>query len=108
MRSAATSVRRAFLALAACIISANYSVTDAQTTSEDTGPQTLETVMVTAQRRSEQAVNVPIAITSVSGDTLATAQIYDFSELGELVPGVVLPLIQRKRFDPLAELDVLT
>jgi iron complex outermembrane receptor protein len=90
VRQVASNARYASIALAAGFISANCSIAHAQTASEDAGPQTLETVMVTAQRRSEQAVNVPIAITSVSAETLTNAQIYDFSELGELVPGVVI------------------
>jgi iron complex outermembrane recepter protein len=90
MRRVGSSAHYASIALAAGLIGAHCSVTHAQTAPEDTSPQTLEPVIVTAQRRSEQAVDVPIAITVVSGDTLATAQIYDYSELGELVPGVVI------------------
>jgi iron complex outermembrane receptor protein len=90
VRKVASSARYASIALAAGFLSANCSVTYAQTESENAGPPTLETVMVTAQRRSEESVNVPIAITSVSEDTLTTAQIFNYSDLGQVVPGLVV------------------
>jgi iron complex outermembrane recepter protein len=43
-------------------------------------------VVVTAQRRAESEVNVPISITAVSGATLHDAGITDMSALTELVP----------------------
>jgi iron complex outermembrane receptor protein len=45
-------------------------------------------VVVTAQKRSESLVNVPIAITAVTGQGLARAGVADMSGLGQVVPGL--------------------
>ncbi len=47
---------------------------------------TVGEVVVTAQKRSENVKDVPIAITAVSGDTLNQAQIVNFHDLTRVVP----------------------
>ncbi len=49
-------------------------------------------IIVTAQRRNERQVNVPIAITAVSAKSLATAGVSSTAELGQVVPGLRLDL----------------
>jgi iron complex outermembrane recepter protein len=48
----------------------------------------LEQIIVTAQKRDERLVNVPISITAVSGKGLDEAGITDMSGLAQIVPGL--------------------
>jgi len=48
----------------------------------------VEEVVVTAQRRSESANDVPISITAVSGDRLEALNIQSTAELSKIVPGL--------------------
>ncbi len=50
----------------------------------------LEEVIVTAQRRSESAQDVPIAISAFSGEQLASAGVQRTSDLGVVTPGLQL------------------
>lgn len=49
-------------------------------------------IIVTAQRRAERQVDVPIAITAVNTETLKAAGITTTAELGQVVPGLRLDL----------------
>lgn len=69
--------------------SAKPAATD--TASDDDQPGAGE-IIVTAQRRNERQVNVPIAITAVSGASLAAAGVTSTAELGQVVPGLRLDL----------------
>ena len=51
-------------------------------------PQTGDMIIVTAQKRSENIQDVPIALTAISGDRLIAAGITDLSGLDRLVPGL--------------------
>src|SRR5258708_24205079 len=44
----------------------------------------IETIVVTAEKRSENIQTVPIAITALSGEQLKRAQIHDFNDLQQL------------------------
>ncbi len=48
--------------------------------------QQLEEVVVTAQKRTESLQDVPISVTAISGEQVATASIRSFGELGAYVP----------------------
>jgi iron complex outermembrane receptor protein len=50
----------------------------------------LQEVVVTAQRRSENIQNVPIAVTAFSAEALASRNLTDVHSLGNLTPGVNL------------------
>jgi iron complex outermembrane receptor protein len=50
----------------------------------------LSEIIVTAQRREERSLDVPIAITTVNGPTLINAHIDNYLDLGQVVPGVVI------------------
>jgi iron complex outermembrane recepter protein len=50
----------------------------------------LAEVIVTAQRRSENLQDVPIAVTALSADQLALSGIVSTTELGEVVPGLTV------------------
>ena len=45
-------------------------------------------IVVTAQRRSERLTDVPISITALSGDQLASAGVRDARDLSSVVPGL--------------------
>jgi len=47
-----------------------------------------EEIVVTAQKRSESLVNVPIAVVAVSGSSLAKSGVTDMASLGTVVPGL--------------------
>ena len=45
-------------------------------------------VIVTAQKRSETLVEVPMSVSVISGEALERAQAYNFQDLVKLVPGL--------------------
>jgi iron complex outermembrane receptor protein len=60
------------------------------TASSDNDNASLETVIVTAQKRSEALINVPMSVTALSGSELNNLQARDFADYGPLVPGLSL------------------
>jgi iron complex outermembrane recepter protein len=50
----------------------------------------LEEVVVTAQKRTENIMSVPISITAVSGATLEALEIKDINDISRIAPGVSL------------------
>ena len=60
----------------------------AQTAPASGAPQALDEVVVTAQRRSENIQNVPIAVTNFSAATLAAEHIASTVDLGRVVPNM--------------------
>ncbi|QTD55786.1 TonB-dependent receptor [Parasphingorhabdus cellanae] len=55
--------------------------------SEDTSDGT---IVVTARRREERLVDVPLSITAISGDDLAASGVQDITEIGQEVPNLTL------------------
>ena len=56
----------------------------------DAGPAPLEEVIVTAQKRSENILSVPISITAVNEAVLDQRGVKDIDDLSRLVPGLSL------------------
>ncbi len=54
----------------------------------DAGNDKLETVTVTAQKRVEDVVKVPVSISVLSGDSLKDAHISNYDDITRAVPGV--------------------
>lgn len=54
--------------------------------------ENLDEVVITAQRRDERMVDVPIAMTAVSGRQLQDVGILSSAQLGQVVPGLRLDL----------------
>jgi iron complex outermembrane receptor protein len=50
--------------------------------------QTVDEIVVTATKRSERLIDVPVAVTALSGDTLSDQQISGVSTLQQLVPSL--------------------
>jgi iron complex outermembrane recepter protein len=58
-------------------------------------PQTaaaLQEVVVTAQKRQEKLINVPMAVTAITSDTLQSMHLVDFADLETQVPGLSVEL----------------
>ncbi len=47
-------------------------------------------IIVTARRREERLIDVPLSVTSLSGETLAQQGIQDLTQIGQLVPNITL------------------
>ncbi|MFA7602720.1 MAG: TonB-dependent receptor [Novosphingobium sp.] len=45
-------------------------------------------IVVTAQRRAERSVDVPISVTTLAADTLATANVQDLSDISRVTPSL--------------------
>lgn len=69
---------------------AQNNSTDAASRTEFRSRMMMEEVVVRAQRREEDANDVPIAVTALSGDQLKTLGVSDARELGGIVPGLVV------------------
>ncbi|MEM8814598.1 MAG: TonB-dependent receptor plug domain-containing protein [Pseudomonadota bacterium] len=52
--------------------------------------ETIDVIVVTAQKREQSALEVPLTVTAYSGDFLVENGIEEFNELGEYVPGLVV------------------
>jgi iron complex outermembrane receptor protein len=61
---------------------------DAQSTQADEQAGTLQEVVVTAQRREEKAVDVPITIAALDAQQLATANVQNLSDIQQLTPSL--------------------
>lgn len=86
----AITLQRMLVAAASTGAMAICSIATAQT---GTAPQptddgAIAEIIVTAQRRSENLQNVPVAVTAVTGDALADAGISSTADLGAVVPGL--------------------
>jgi outer membrane receptor protein involved in Fe transport len=60
---------------------------DAATVKSNSG---IETVVVTAEKRTESARNVPMGLTALSGDDLVRTQSFRFSDFAGNVPGLTI------------------
>jgi iron complex outermembrane recepter protein len=53
---------------------------------------TLQEVVVTAQKRQEKLINVPMAVTAITGDSIRSMHLIDFADLETQVPGLSVEL----------------
>lgn len=67
----------------------------AQTTNTATGAiddsSVIDQVVVTAQRRSERSVDVPISVTAIDADALSAANTEELADIAKLTPGLSFP-----------------
>ena len=87
MRTAALLARTSLVASAMFSLSAvpAFAQDEAATASEDDGA-----IIVTARRREEALIDVPVAITALSGAELERTGAMDITALAETVPNVTL------------------
>src|SRR5690625_2978605 len=52
------------------------------------GPTMIEEIMVTAQRRSERSLDVPISITTIGSEWLGKGDVQQLSDIMKLTPGL--------------------
>ena len=64
------------------------------TSSSDNDTTSLETVIVTAQKRSEPLIDVPMSVTALNGGDLDNLQARNFADYAALVPGLSLNAAQ--------------
>jgi len=81
------------LSWASCIVAmvamlGPHSAFSQQTEASSTGSGTLQEVIVTATKRSEDLQVVPLAITAVSGDVLVAQGMTEFAEFASTIPGL--------------------
>jgi outer membrane receptor protein involved in Fe transport len=53
---------------------------------------TLQEVVVTAQKRQEKLINVPMAVTAITSDSIKSMHLIDFADLETQVPGLSVEL----------------
>ncbi len=76
------------LALAAALAAAWAMPAAAQDSAAPGDADTLDRIIVTAQKREQQIEDVPISINAYSGEFLQAQGINDYGDLGTLVPGL--------------------
>ena len=57
---------------------------------QDTGPTTVDDIIVTAQKREQNLQDVPIVVTTLSQETLQDAGVHDIKDLQILTPGMTV------------------
>ena len=83
-------VRGSVLAMTGLLVIASTAA-QAQSAQSAAAPDTtgtLEEVVVTAQRREEKMVDVPISIAAIDAQQLATANAQDLRDIAQLTPSV--------------------
>ncbi|MQR02295.1 TonB-dependent receptor [Glaciimonas sp. GS1] len=82
-------------------INSAAKITDAnkydQAQAAETTAETLQTVTVSARRRDENAQNVPVAISVLSGKTLEDQRVYTVQDLQQLLPNTTVTLAQPRQ-----------
>jgi iron complex outermembrane receptor protein len=63
---------------------------DAARAQDDTTPRAVDEIVVTAQKREQSLQDVPIVVTSVSGQLMRDAGVRDIRELSLLTPGLTV------------------
>jgi iron complex outermembrane recepter protein len=80
-----------------CLAAANYVSAQTASSSRDVSAEqsggSLEAIVITAQRRTERQVDVPITVDQISGDQLAARNIFDTAGLQRVTSGLQLPQI---------------
>ena len=82
-----TMASKAKFAVLLCIISVR-ALADATPEASQEAPGALETIVVTAQKQAENQQRVPIAVTAMTGATLANQEITDVRGLANMMPNV--------------------
>src|SRR5690606_18474927 len=84
----AAPLSRSLLAVAVSLAIITPPVFAQDASEGDDSLPTLESIIVTAQKREQQAQDVPIAISPVSGEFLDRNNITTFEQIGGYVPGL--------------------
>jgi iron complex outermembrane receptor protein len=88
-------ISRALVASAAVALASWTPSLYAQTVPEESSDSSaLQEIVVTARKREERLIDVPVAVTAVTAATINQYQATDLGEIGNLVPGVSLERTQ--------------
>lgn len=81
-----------YAALVSCFGAGLVTPTMVQAQATETASENTDdgTIVVTARRREERIVDVPLSITAISGDALAAAGVQEITEIGQTVPNMTL------------------
>ena len=82
-----SSLWRALLVASLCPGILFLATASAQQVAGD-GRQVLEEIVVTAQKREQSLQDVPLSVTAISGERLASLQRNEIADLAKLIPGV--------------------
>lgn len=77
-------------ASAAVVGACAFGFAGAASAQEQAGPQTIDDIIVTAQKREQNLQDVPIVVTSLSQETLQDAGVRDIKDLQILTPGMTV------------------
>jgi outer membrane receptor protein involved in Fe transport len=75
---------------AAVVGACAFGFAGAASAQDQDGPQTIDDIIVTAQKREQNLQDVPIVVTSLSGETLQDAGVRDIKDLQILTPGMTV------------------
>ena len=78
------------IAIATCLLAARAASADQATDTTMASSNELAEVTVTAQRRTENLQDVPIAIQAMTGETLAQLSVENFDDVVKYLPNVTL------------------
>ncbi|MFT4252732.1 MAG: TonB-dependent receptor [Caulobacter sp.] len=87
MRAIRTTTLRATLAGASLLALAIAGPALAAPADAEPAATEVQELVVTAQKREQKALDVPISLTAYSGETLDALGLQEFEELGQFVPG---------------------
>ena len=82
------SIGSAFATAALLFVAPTIGLAQQETTATATQGGGLEEIVVTAQRRAENAVDVPISITALSQEQLTTANVQSLGDIQRLTPAL--------------------
>ena len=80
-------------ALAASIAAALPAAALAQSTGPGAGSDSLEEVTVTARKREEKLLDIPLSVTVLGSEEIQKAQIFDLREIAKLAPGAYIQTV---------------
>jgi outer membrane receptor protein involved in Fe transport len=75
---------------AAVVGACAFGFAGAASAQDQDGPQTIDDIIVTAQKREQNLQDVPIVVTSLSAETLQDAGVRDIKDLQILTPGMTV------------------
>lgn len=91
------SRRRRTLLLGSAIGAALLGAIPSAALAADTGPGTLEELVVTARKRSESLQDVPLSVSAYTGDKLVESGYSDLGNISRVAPGVYFEAPDRSR-----------
>jgi iron complex outermembrane receptor protein len=101
MNTISRSIRIALAASAACVLTQPAWAQDAPGTAAQAEDQDNGEIVVTAQRREERLVDVPIAVSAIDTGTLERADVTSVANIGTAIPNIQINQTVGNTFGPL-------